>query len=148
MDMERPFAPVPDRAALDALFAESRRAPILLYLHDPFCGISARAHRELAQLPPPVHLVDVARQHDLSRAIAQRTGVRHESPQVFVLRDGRAAWSASHHTITAAAVSLAVAAEGLMPTNAPPPRAPGDLHAQGVATADAWESEGGASPQL
>jgi hypothetical protein len=30
--------------------------------------------------------------------------VRHESPQVIVLRAGRAAWSASHFRITADAV--------------------------------------------
>jgi len=41
-------------------------------------------------------LSDVRRAHALSRAVAERTGVRHESPQVIVPRRGRAGWSASH----------------------------------------------------
>lgn len=56
----------------------------------------------------PVSLVDVARQRDLARRIAEQTGIRHESPQVLVLRDGVAVWSASHRAITAAAVAAAL----------------------------------------
>jgi bacillithiol system protein YtxJ len=33
---------------------------------------------------------------------------RHESPQVIVLRQGRAIWSASHDAITAQAVATAL----------------------------------------
>ena len=57
-----------------------------------------------------VHLVDVARQPDLTRLIALRSGVRHESPQVVVLCDGQVRWSASHFGITAEAVRHATAA--------------------------------------
>ena len=106
--MDAPFAPVPDRTALAQLFAESHTAPVVLFQHDPFCGISARAHRELAQLSGPVHRVDVARQQDLTRDITTRTGVRHASPQVLVLRNGRAVWSAAHGAITTAAVRRAL----------------------------------------
>ncbi len=50
----------------------------------------------------------MTRQHDLKRAVAERTGVAHESPQVIVVRDGRVAWSAAHFAITAGAVAQAV----------------------------------------
>jgi bacillithiol system protein YtxJ len=36
----------------------------------------------------------------LSQAIAERTGVRHESPQVICLVGGRAVAHASHYDIT------------------------------------------------
>jgi hypothetical protein len=62
----------------------------------------------MSQVPEPVYLVDVAQQQDLSRRIAEQTGVRHQSPQVLVLRQGEAVWSASHRAITAAAVIAAL----------------------------------------
>ena len=37
------------------------------------------------------------------------TGVRHESPQVLLLREGRAAWHASHRGITGERVRAALA---------------------------------------
>ena len=45
---------------------------------------------------------------DLAREIEQRTGVRHETPQALVIRNGRAVWNASHFDVTAQAVEQAV----------------------------------------
>ena len=106
--MTGPFAPVPDLATLERLFTDSHAGPVVLFQHDPFCPISAHAHRAMAQLSGTVHLVNVARQHELAHSIATRTGIRHESPQVLVLRDGQVLWSASHHAITADAVGGAI----------------------------------------
>ena len=115
--MPDPFTPVTDLAALKQLFARSQTEPVILFQHDPFCGISARAHRELARLSRAVALIDVARNQHLARAIALRTSIHHKSPQVIVLRDGEAVWSASHHAITAAAV---VSAVGVLPPDPQP----------------------------
>ncbi len=107
------FAPLPDADALDGLLARSHDVPVLLFLHDPYCPISRRAWGEMQQLAAgpllDAYLVNVSRQHDLSDAIAARTGVRHESPQALVLRDGKAVWDASHFSITAQAVGSALA---------------------------------------
>ncbi len=59
-------------------------------------------------LDAEVALIDVRRFHRLGQAVARRTGVRHESPQVIVLRDGAAVWDADHRAITAEAVAEAV----------------------------------------
>ena len=37
----------------------------------------------------------------LSDLVARETGIRHESPQVILLRNGEAVWNTSHHGITA-----------------------------------------------
>jgi bacillithiol system protein YtxJ len=37
----------------------------------------------------------------VSDAAAQRLGIRHETPQAILLRDGRVVWNASHFRITA-----------------------------------------------
>jgi len=102
------FVPVAEAAAMDALFSRSVHEPVLVFKHDPWCIISVVAHRELSQLGGEIPTVDVAGARELSLGLAERTGVRHESPQVLILRDGEAVWSASHGAITAAAVARAL----------------------------------------
>ncbi len=104
------FDPITDAETLDRLFAESARSPVVLFKHDPYCSISAAAYRELAKLPDEVRMIDVAHDAPIARAVAERTGVRHESPQVIVLRDGAAVWHTSHFRISAQTVANAIAA--------------------------------------
>lgn len=104
------FVPITDVAALKGFLAAPGSGPGLLFLHDPGCPISARAHREMAQLSGEIPMVNVQRSSDVSRAIETATGIRHESPQVLVFAKARATWSASHFAITAAAVQRALAA--------------------------------------
>lgn len=106
------FTPVAAVAELEPLFAQSRDEPVILFKHDPYCPISAAAYRQMSRITGEIPLIDVARAKDVAREVAERTGVKHESPQVLVLRDGRAAWSASHYDITADAVTEAVAQAG------------------------------------
>src|SRR5579884_2625730 len=102
------FVPVDDAPALDALIDRSREEPVMLFNYDPYCPINRIAHAELAALDLDVHVVDVDADHELGQVVEERTGVRHESPQLIVLRDGRATWSASHFAITASAVEDAL----------------------------------------
>lgn|GEM_PF-257545 len=86
---------------LESLFTSSEQSQKLLFLHDPWCPISGAAAREVSELDGVVHLIDVSKRHDLSRAVESRTGVRHESPQFFVISGGRQIWNASHYDIQA-----------------------------------------------
>jgi bacillithiol system protein YtxJ len=104
---EATFVRVPDETELDRLFEQSHENSVVLYLHDPYCPISARAHGRMTDAGGDVHLIDVSRQHALNRAVEQRTGVRHESPQAFVLRDGKPVWYASHNRISTDSLSYA-----------------------------------------
>lgn len=106
--MSDQFMPVADSAALEQLFARSQDEPVLLFKHDPACPISASAHRQLEHMEAPVPLVDVANNQDVAEDVTARTGVKHASPQVIVLRSGNAVWSASLYDITADAVQQAV----------------------------------------
>ena len=104
------FRPLSDSGSLDELVEESHQHPVVLFKHDPYCGVSAAAQEELEDLDGEIVVLDVSRQHDLKREVAERTGVRHESPQVIVLRGGQVAWAASHFKITADAVRQALGA--------------------------------------
>lgn len=104
------FVPVPDVDALNRWIP--RAGLVLLFLHDPGCGTSRAAYKEVARLGGEVALVDVRRARDVSAEIQARTGVRHESPQVIALRDGRPAWAASHRATTVGAIAGAVSGAG------------------------------------
>ncbi|HEV3470294.1 MAG TPA: bacillithiol system redox-active protein YtxJ [Pyrinomonadaceae bacterium] len=106
--METQFTDVADAEALEQLFARSHEEPVVLFKHSNTCPISAMAYQRMKQFGSGVAVVVVQRSRELSRQVESRTGVRHESPQVLVLRRGRPVWSASHFDITAEAVEQAV----------------------------------------
>ena len=86
-----------------------QRDLIILFKHSPTCPVSWMAHREVMQLHTeqpelPLYLVSVRRRRDVARFIEERTGIRHESPQVLVLRRGGVVASASHDDVTASAI--------------------------------------------
>ena len=92
---------------LEALLASSSERPVLLFKHSNACPISSRAHGEIARLlegePDQKFgfgMVVVQQARALSSAIEQRFGVRHESPQAIVIRDGKVVWNASHFDVT------------------------------------------------
>ena len=102
------FQTVSDAAALEQLFERSKEGPVLLFKHSNACPISARAYSEMTGVETPVSIVVVQQSRDVSREVEQRTGVRHETPQALVIRNGRAVWNASHFDITSDVVEQAV----------------------------------------
>ena len=53
--------------------------------------------------------IQVVRERQLAQAVAQRTGIRHESPQAILFVERRAVWNASHMAISFAALEEALA---------------------------------------
>lgn len=87
--------------------------PSVLYKHSSRCMVCRRAIgevEEFARSRPdlPVYRIDVPEQRELSDRVAREFDVRHESPQVIVLRDGRPTWSASHGAVTEEAINEAI----------------------------------------
>jgi len=82
---------------------------LLLLKHSPRCGVSRWALAEVERLEregdaAPIAIVDVVADRALSRALADRTGVRHQSPQLLYLERGVVRWHLSHGEITTEAV--------------------------------------------
>ena len=102
------FISVNDTAALEQMLERSRDAPVILFKHSLTCPISAAAYREMEGVGGDVGLVVVQKARPVSDEIVTRTGVRHESPQALILRDGRVVWSATHWNVTADAVTSAL----------------------------------------
>ena len=81
----------------------------ILLKHGMHCPISANARRELDALVErhpelTVGRVEVTERRALSDAVADRLGVPHASPQIFLVREGAVAWQATHFEITARAL--------------------------------------------
>ena len=99
---------------LDALLAESNHRPLLLFKHSMSCGTSFEALDELIdhlnddRLPARYAIITVQTHRDLSTAVAKRLGVRHETPQALLIREGRVVWSASHFRVTGGALEAAI----------------------------------------
>ena len=105
-------------AEIDELVARSRETPVVFFKHSLACPVSLAALREyrsfLADRPADdagvYTLIEVQNARDVSNELARRTGIRHESPQALLMRDGQVAWHASHGSIRTE--SLKVAVEG------------------------------------
>jgi bacillithiol system protein YtxJ len=99
---------------LHRLIAESQSRPVLLFKHSYTCGVSMEALDELVAHmnegagAAQYAMVTVQTHRAVSNAVAQKLGVRHETPQALLIRDGRVVWSASHFRVTAAAVNDAI----------------------------------------
>src|SRR5687767_4197348 len=101
---------------LDRLIAESEAQPVLLFKHSYTCGISAEALDELiAHLSEESSdvryaMVTVQTHREISNAVSSKLGVRHETPQALLLRNGRVVWSASHFRVNADSLGKALRA--------------------------------------
>lgn len=101
---------------LDEVLSTSGTGPVLLFKHSYTCGVSAEALDELiAHLNErdhsvPVAMITVQTHREVSNAAAARLGIRHETPQALLVRDGRVVWSASHFRVTSNSVDQAIKA--------------------------------------
>ncbi|PYR90134.1 MAG: bacillithiol system redox-active protein YtxJ [Acidobacteria bacterium] len=113
MSQLTPLANVTD---LEAAIAESSERLVLLFKHSRYCGVSCEALDELhahigaAAGQTAYKIITVQTHRPVSDAAAQRLGVRHETPQALLLRDGRVIWNASHFRITATELDRATSA--------------------------------------
>lgn len=101
-------------ADVDALIEASREQPVALLKHSAACPLSARGRREFSRLDgdgdPPLYTVVVQIAREVSLYVAEELGVRHETPQVILVKDGEAVFHASHFGVTAGAVREALRA--------------------------------------
>jgi bacillithiol system protein YtxJ len=108
--METHFFRVKDPQSVEDLIKQSETGPVIIFKHSTTCPVSASAYREMEQVDGEVNLIEVQNARSVSKEIATRVGIEHESPQVIVLRRGKAVWNASHFQIKANVVTAAVQA--------------------------------------
>jgi bacillithiol system protein YtxJ len=90
---------------LDQLIERSKTDPVLIFKHSTQCPISTQAYDEFTNFAENERdlvsgVVLVVENRRLSNAIAERFGIRHESPQALLIKDGGIVWHASHWSVT------------------------------------------------
>jgi bacillithiol system protein YtxJ len=96
---------------------KSHAAPVLLYKHSVSCPISGYAWYEVEGClacgdAPECYRVTVQAHPELSRSLAETLAVIHHTPQVIILREGRASYVASHWQIRRQALQRALMSPG------------------------------------
>jgi bacillithiol system protein YtxJ len=108
--MNNHFTSVSDSRELEQCFKLSHERPVVLFKHSVTCPISGAAYQEMSNVETDVSLIVVQKAREVSNEVETLTGIRHESPQAIILRNGRAVWNVSHWRITRSAVEEAVRA--------------------------------------
>jgi bacillithiol system protein YtxJ len=87
------------QACLDA----SQVKPVFVFKHSTRCPVSGAARNRVVEYEAQnsgngvdIRMVKVIENRPLSNAIAEALGVRHQSPQIILVKDRAAVWSASH----------------------------------------------------
>lgn len=95
------------RKGFDSLLKRSENLPQVIYKHSGRCSISYLTKQDLEEKIDTLsnlvhlHLIDVIRQRELSLHVAETLDVRHESPQLILIENGRVLWSGSHWDVKA-----------------------------------------------
>ena len=112
--MPTPFRTLSTNEEFENALERSTIRPVVIFKHSPTCGISAQAFESISEwlaAKSPVadiFVLPVQASRALSTAVAQRFGIRHESPQAMVIDQGEVVWHGSHDRATAGAIAAAL----------------------------------------
>lgn len=92
---------------LEDLKKQSEEKPVLIFKHSNRCSISSMAFDRLKRnwkdsdfekVSP--YFLDLINYRDISNQIAQEFGVYHQSPQIILIKNGKAVYDNSHMGIS------------------------------------------------
>ncbi|WP_433763428.1 bacillithiol system redox-active protein YtxJ [Flavobacterium ginsenosidimutans] len=102
-----------DILQLQEIEAVSAQKPVVIFKHSTRCSISRMALKQferefdLEETVDP-YFLDLIANRDISNEIASRFGVYHESPQLILIKNGKAVYNVSHSDIDAEALKSKV----------------------------------------
>lgn len=100
----------------EKVVAKSKEGPVFVFKHSTECPVSAGAayrtntflSKEATKDTPNFYYVKVIERKPVSQTIEANTKLKHESPQLMLLKDGNAVWNTSHENITADSIKVAI----------------------------------------
>ena len=99
------WIPLTDSTQLDEIIKKSYDKPIAIFKHSTRCSVSSMSKRMLERDwnigadEVPVYFLDLLSYRAISAEIAHRFSVTHQSPQLILIKDGKAVYHASHEEI-------------------------------------------------
>lgn len=94
-----------DESQIEDVLKASGQKPQLVYKHSHTCGISLAAKERIEEsfdeinTKADMHFANVKKSRPVSNRVAKELGVRHESPQVLIIKNGECIWHESHWSI-------------------------------------------------
>jgi bacillithiol system protein YtxJ len=96
-----------DLKQLDEIISESEQTPVVIFKHSTRCSISRMALKnferedniEIGDAKP--YFLDLLEHRNISNEIALRFEVVHQSPQLILIKNGKAVYTTSHSDIDA-----------------------------------------------
>ncbi|MFV7236546.1 bacillithiol system redox-active protein YtxJ [Flavobacterium sp. ZB4R12] len=95
-----------DLGQLNEIIFVSNEKPVAIFKHSTRCSVSRMALKQFEnefnnsdKVTP--YFLDLIAYRDISNAIADRFGVTHQSPQLIVIKEGKAIYNVSHSDIDA-----------------------------------------------
>lgn len=89
---------------------QSKNETVLVLKHSTTCPISSHAYARVDGFDTaiPKFFLKVRESRPVSNEIESALGVVHQSPQLFILKDGEAVYNASHTVISEAGIKRAL----------------------------------------
>jgi len=90
---------------LNEIIEQSYEKPVVIFKHSTRCSISRFALRQwesdcqTESLTVDFFLIDLLNFREVSQQVSERFQINHESPQIIVLKEGKAISHASHQDI-------------------------------------------------
>ena len=95
-----------DLGQLNEIIAVSNEKPVAIFKHSTRCSVSRMALKQFEnefnssdKVTP--YFLDLIAHRDISNEIASRFGVTHQSPQLILIKEGKAVYNVSHSDIDA-----------------------------------------------
>ncbi|MEO8822608.1 MAG: bacillithiol system redox-active protein YtxJ [Ginsengibacter sp.] len=97
------WIPLQDEKQLTQIVTDSNSIPQVIFKHSTRCGTSSMVKNRLDRQEAPngvnFYLLDLIKYRNISNKIASDFGVRHQSPQVLVINNGKCIYNESHSGI-------------------------------------------------
>ena len=98
------WRPLTDLGQLNEIIDLSTEKPVIFFKHSTRCSISRMVLKQFENefdLQDKVipYYIDLLEFRNVSNEITSRFGVTHQSPQIILVKDGKAVYNASHESI-------------------------------------------------
>lgn len=91
---------------VEEVLQQTNENPAFIFKHSTTCPISAEAYEQFKSYfltdatPYDGYFVKVRETRNVSNELADKLEVEHQSPQIFLVKNGQAVWNTSHNNIT------------------------------------------------
>lgn len=109
------WIPLTTEEQLAGIIDQSFQKPVVIFKHSTRCSISSMAMNRIeskwnvSKEEAPIYYLDLIVYREISNRIADQFDVRHESPQVLVISNGKCVFNASHNAVDVSSIKDALA---------------------------------------